>query len=151
MISTNTVELAGRINKSVEKSLYAKGLTISDIKSHPQLLETILGNEVEKAVFTMQKTGVSGVFVFLEATVNPDLSCALDSKAGFYIIDMNPNVMPYSSDTLFLLYGSSAIARENGMYLHTEWELEYDTGIQREKCTTSFYNIPFASACFSSI
>ncbi|ATW25156.1 helix-turn-helix domain-containing protein [Candidatus Formimonas warabiya] len=146
VISANTVELAERINKSMEKNLATRGLTISELKSHPQLLETILGREVEKAVFAMQKTNVSGVFVFLDATVNPNLSQARDSKAGFYIIDMDPNVMPYSSDALFLLYGPPAIARENGMYLHTEWELEYDTGIQKEERRTDFYQIPLAAA-----
>lgn len=145
-ISTNSVDLAGKINKNIEKSLSVEGLTTSDIKSHPQLLELILGNEVEKSILAMQKTGVSGVFVFLDATVNPDLSRALDSKAGFYIIDLDPNIMPFSSNALFLHYGSSAVARKNGMYLHTEWGLEYDTGIQREKSATNFYNIPFAAA-----
>ncbi|MCX8132061.1 MAG: helix-turn-helix transcriptional regulator [Clostridia bacterium] len=145
-ISANTIELAGKLNKSIEKSLSEHGLSISDLKSHPYLLETLLGNEVEKAVFTMQKTCVSGVFVFFDATVNPTLSHALDSKAGFYIVDMDPDVMPYSSDALFLHYGPPAVARENDFYLHTEWELEYDAGIQREKNSTSFYNIPFAAA-----
>src|SRR5690554_4183395 len=104
-VSNSTVELAEKTNNSIKKQLQTKGIKPADLKKHPELLEEILSSEVEKSCFIMEKAGVTGVFVFLDATVNPQLERANDSKAGFYIVDMNHDPVPYTNQQLFLLYG----------------------------------------------
>ena len=145
-ISNNTVELAKKLNKSIQKQLSVKELDPSQIKNNPDLIEGILSAEVEKACFAMEKSDVTGVFVFLNATVNPALERAKDSKAGFFIVNMNQNPLPYESRQLFLLYGPAQLARENNMHLHTQWELELSVAPNTFKRRTNLFKKPFEAA-----
>lgn len=145
-ISNNTIELSKKIDKSIKKQLTNKGLDPSQLNNHPELLEEILSSEVEKSCFAMEKAGVSGVFVFLNATVNPALERAKDSKAGFFIVNMNQNPLPYESQQLFLLYGPVQLARENNMHLHTQWELELNVAPNTFKRRTDLFKKPFEAA-----
>lgn len=145
-ISNCTVELAKKLDKSIQKQLTAKGLEPSQLKDNPHLLAGILSAEVEKACFSMEKAGVTGVFLFLDATVNPVLERAKDSKAGFFIVNMNPNPLPYENQQLFLLYGPVQLARENNMHLHTQWELELNVAPNTLQHRGEFYNRPFEAA-----
>lgn len=150
IISNTTIELSERINKSVSKQLQQRGLRHSELKQHPELLESLLLNEVEKSRFAMEKAGVTGVFLFLDATVNPALERANDSKAGFYIVNMNHDPVPYDSQQLFLLYGPVNLARENNIHLHTQWELEFNISPNAPKRRRDLFRMPFDAALSSS-
>ncbi len=145
-ISNTTIELSERLNKSIGKQLQLKGIKHSELKQHPELLENLLSNEVEKSCFAMEKAGVTGVFVFLDATVNPGLDRANDSKAGFYIVNMNHNPVPYESQQLFMLYGPVNLARENNIHLHTQWELEFDISPDAAKRHRDLFRMPYDAA-----
>lgn len=144
-ISNNTIELAGKLNKSIQKQLNSKNITLSQLKNNPELIEEILSAEVEKACFAMEKSGVSGVFVFLNATVNPSLERASDSKAGFFII-RNQNPLTYENRQFFLLYGPVKLARENDMHLHTQWELELNLSPNTRGRWADLFIKPFEAA-----
>lgn len=150
IISNTTIELSDRINKSINRQLQQAGISHSDIKNHPELIETILSNEVEKSRFAMEKAGVTGVFLFLDATVNPALERANDSKAGFYLVNMNHEPVPYESQQLFLLYGPVKLARENNMHLHTQWELEFDISPDIPKRRRDLFRMPYDAALSGS-
>ncbi len=145
-ISNSTVELADRLNRSIGKQLQSKGLKPGDLKNHPELIEMILSSEVEKSCFAMEKAGVTGVFVFLDATINPNLECANYSKAGFYIVNMDHNPVPYESQQLFLLYGPVNLARDNTIHLHTQWELEFNIAPDVPKRRRDLFQMPFDAA-----
>jgi DNA-binding CsgD family transcriptional regulator len=145
-ISNSTVELAEKINSSIKKQLQEKGLRQTDLRKHPELLEEILTSEVEKSCFIMEKAGVTGVFVFLDATVNPQLERSYDSKAGFYIVDMNHDPVPYTDQQLFLLYGPVDLARKNGIHLHTQWELELNISPGAPKGQRDMFLKPYDAA-----
>jgi len=145
-ISNNTVELANKLNKSIQKQLDAKNTTPSQLKNNPELIDEILSAEVEKACFAMEKSGVSGVFVFLNATVNPSLERARDSKAGFFIVTTDQNQLTYENRQFFLLYGSVKLARENDMHLHTQWELEFNIAPNAYGKRADLFKKPFEAA-----
>lgn len=145
-ISNNTIEFAVKANKSISKQLASKGLKPAELYNHPELLEHILSSEVEKACFTMEKSGVTGVFLFLNATVNPALERAKDSKAGFFIDNMDLNPIPYESQKLFLLYGPVQLARDNNINLHTQWELEFSLSPEVGKRRREMFLKPFEAA-----
>ena len=149
-ISNTAIELSERINKSISKQLQQNGISHSEIKQHPELIEKLLSNEVEKSCFAMEKAGVTGVFLFLDATVNPDLDRANDSKSGFYIVNMNHDPVPHESQQLFMLYGPVNLARENNMHLHTQWELEYDISPDTVKRRRDLFRMPFDAALSNS-
>lgn len=149
-ISNSTVELAKKIDKSIQKQLNTKGLDPSQIKNRPELIEEILSAEVEKACFAMDKSGVTGVFVFLGATVNPALERAKDSKAGFFIISLDKNPEPYEGGQLYLLYGPVRLARDNNMHLHTQWELEFNVAPDISRDRTNLFKKPFEAALLNA-
>ncbi len=149
-ISNTTIELSERINKSISKQLQQSGISHSEIKHHPELIESLLSNEVEKSCFAMEKAGVTGAFLFLDATVNPALDRANDSKAGFYIVNMNHDPVPYERQQLFMLYGPVNLARENSMHLHTQWELEFDISPDTIKRRRDLFRMPYDAALSSS-
>lgn len=150
-VSNSTVELAEKTNNSIKKQLQTKGIKPADLKKHPELLEEILSSEVEKSCFIMEKAGVTGVFVFLDATVNPQLERANDSKAGFYIVDMNHDPVPYTNQQLFLLYGPVDLARSNNMHLHIQWELELDISPDAPKRRRDMFRMPFDAALSNNV
>ncbi len=145
-ISNTTIELSEKINKSISKQLQINGIKHSELKQHPEILENLLSNEIEKSCFAMEKAGVTGVFVFLDATVNPYLDRANDSKAGFYIENMNHNPVPYENQQLFMLYGPVNLARENNIHLHTQWELEFDISPDVAKRRRDLFRMPYDAA-----
>lgn len=145
-ISNSTVELAGKISASIKKQLREMDIELSDLKNHPELLEGLLASEVEKARFIMEKAGVTGVFVFIDATVNPQLERANESKAGFYIVDMNHDPVTYMNHQLFMLYGPVDLARKNSMHLHPQWELELDISPDTPKRRRDMFLKPFDAA-----
>ena len=146
MISNSTVELAEKVNNSIKKQLQEKGIKRADLKKHPELLEETLSAEVEKACFIMEKAGVTGVFVFLDATVNPQLERSNESKAGFYVVDMNRDPVPYVNQQLFLLYGPVNLARDNNIHLHTQWELELNISPDIPKRRRDMFLRPYNAA-----
>lgn len=146
IISQNTYELGEKVNQSINRSLENQGLTASDLQTHPEILENLLDKEVEKAIFTMQKSNCSGVFIVLDATLNPTIPNAKYSKSGFYIRDIEPHPVPYSTNILQLLRGSPNIARNYDMYLDTEWQLEFETNISHEGVKADFYYKPYYAA-----
>lgn len=146
VITQTCYNLADEINKSICKSLDEYDLTAADIKNNPDLLETILNKEVEKANFAVQRANCSGVFIILDATINPTLSDAKYSKAGFYIKNIEPNPVMYSTNVPILLRGFPQIARDYDMYLDTEWQLEFDINHPQKNIKTDYYSKPFNAA-----
>jgi DNA-binding CsgD family transcriptional regulator len=74
----------------------------------------------------MQKANGSGVFFILNATVNPSLEKAADSRSGLYIKNMEPNILNAASEYILILRGFPSVGRQNDVTLHPQWRLEFD-------------------------
>lgn len=126
-LSVYAVDLSRGLSESIEKNLQKRGLQVTDLQSHPEILEDIIENEYERLLFSLQKAKSSGVFIVLDATVNPNLENAANSRAGLYIKNMEPNIISSSTPTIHVLYGFPQIARKNLLPLHSQWTMEMDT------------------------
>lgn len=124
--SAHAIEFSKGLSVSIEKKLEMRGLSPSDLKSHPDLLEEIVSGEYERSLFALQRSKSSGVFLILDATINPWLENAENSKAGLYIKNMEPNILSSSSAYLFILRGFPSIGRQNLITLHSQWRMEFD-------------------------
>lgn len=125
-LSVQAVDLSKGMAESIEKSLNSLDLKVTDLPNHPEILESIIGNEYQRMMFSLQKTQSSGVFLIMDATVNPNLKNAQFSKAGLYIKNMEPNIISVSSPTTVILRGFPNIARKNAQSLHAQWSMEFD-------------------------
>lgn len=125
-VSAHTVQFSKDLSKDIEEDLAVHGLTPSDLQSHPELLESLIGEEYDRSLFAMQKANGSGVFFILNTTVNPSLEKAPYSRAGLYIKNMEPNILNSASEYILILRGFSSVGRQNGVTLHSQWRMEFD-------------------------
>ncbi|NLO96555.1 MAG: helix-turn-helix transcriptional regulator [Peptococcaceae bacterium] len=139
-LSVYAVELSRGLSESIEKNLQNRGIQVKDLSKHPEVLEDILENEYERLLFSLQKAKSSGVFVILDATVNPHLENAAYSRAGLYLKNMEPNIISSSDPTIQVLHGFPKIARNNSLPLHSQWTMEMDIR------DASFFRLPMEQA-----
>lgn len=125
-LSMQAVELSRGLSSSIEKRLADKNLTTLDLQNHPEVLEEILSGEYDRCMFALQRSKSSGVFIILDATVNPSLDNGENSKAGLYIKNNDPNILSSSAPNILILRGFSSIGRNNSITLHSQWRMEFD-------------------------
>ena len=125
-ISVKSVDLAKALNISIEKNLKDKNVLISNLKDHPEIYNELLALECQTLVTALLRTKSSGVFIILDGTINPKLPNANSSKAGIYIRNMEPNIVNLESPYLHMLRGSTDIAKNNDILIHSQWAMEFD-------------------------
>jgi DNA-binding CsgD family transcriptional regulator len=139
-ISQQAVEFSRAVSGAVEKELDSLGIPVSNLKQHPEILESIISGQFDRALFTLQISKSSGVFLILDATVNPALDNAQNSRAGLYIKNMEPNIISSSTPTIIVFRGFPSIGRRNYLSLHAQWQMEFDTS------DAPYYHVPMAAA-----
>jgi DNA-binding CsgD family transcriptional regulator len=124
-VSASAVGLSASLSQSIERFLSEKGLGTADLPEAPELLEELLDREFDRMLFSLEKTGVSGAFIVLDATVNKRAEAAEFSRAGLYLKNMEPNIVSSAPPTVTILRGFPDIARERGYSLHAQWDMEF--------------------------
>ena len=81
-ISVQGVTLAGELSQSLERHLAERGAVPAELGEDPALLEELLGEELARLSGALEKARSSGVFLILDATVNPELEGAEHSRAS---------------------------------------------------------------------
>lgn len=125
-LSQYALDLSKSISSSIEKNLTQRGLSTEDLSKHPEILEEIIGGEYEKCMFALQRAKSSGVFFILDATVNPAVENSLNSRAGLYIKNNEPNILNSFAPNTHMLRGPSSVGRQNSITLHSQWRMEFD-------------------------
>ena len=104
--------LAEHLAEEIERRLKADGVSPSELKNHPHLLEPILSESADRLLTALKKNKSSGVFLILDATVNPALPTAENSRAGLFFKNMEPNVINLTSPAI-RFYGAPLQLPEN--------------------------------------
>ncbi len=125
-LSVQTVDFSRNLATSIEKMLLEKEIDLSGLQNNPEILEEILTDQFDRALFSLEKSKSSGVFIILDATINNKLEKSETSRAGLFIKNMEPNILNSSSPTIVLLRGFPNIARNNSLPLHAQWDMEFD-------------------------
>lgn len=125
-LSLQAIVYADRLSRSIEEHANKLGIPVADLANHPEVLDEVISGEYERALFALQRSKSSGVFFILDATVNPALADAENSRAGLYLKNMEPNIISSSSPNIILLRGFPGISRQNSLSLHTQWDMEFD-------------------------
>jgi DNA-binding CsgD family transcriptional regulator len=123
--SAQAVSLSRELSASLQRRLAEQGLSISDLSGQPDILTGILSGEINRLLFSLEKNKTDGVFVVLNATVNPGVENAANSRAGLYIRNIGQGFMNRYADLLFLR-GPSQIAITEGFNLQVRWTPEFD-------------------------
>ncbi len=139
-LSIQAIDLSKELSRSIEEKTSELGVPVSNLQDHPEVLEKVIAGEFDRALFFLQRSKSSGVFFILNATVNPALDNAKNSRAGLYIKNMEPNIISSSSPTIIILRGAPSISRDNSISLHAQWKMEFDVS------DASYYHRPIETA-----
>jgi DNA-binding CsgD family transcriptional regulator len=120
-LTAEGITLSGRLAARIGEALDAKGVSASELREHPEILIGILRECVDPAVAALERNRTSGVFLILDATVSP----GTNSRAGFFLRNMEPNALTYSDPSLYYLRGPIALARERDFFVIPQWLMEF--------------------------
>lgn len=127
-LSVQTVDLAKALSISIERNLQERGGSPAYLQEKPELLEPVLGEELGRLTGALERSRGSGVFLLLDATVNPSLPGAKNSRACIYLKNMEPNIVNRTAANLRYGFGPMTVARNNGIPILPQWQMEMDTG-----------------------
>lgn len=126
-VSARGLALSQNLRAVIESHLQKNNLTIAQLNDNPQAIYTL-----QQATFTtldnaLKVSHCSGAFLLLDATVNTASNQAPYSRSGVYLKLENINVSNPVNNSVVLFRGIPIIAREQGVSLHSRWNLEYNT------------------------
>lgn len=101
-----------------------------ELKDYPQLIEPLLGEYMQTLTSTINNRYCGGVFVILDATINPDAENAEMSKAGIFLKKTQPTATGNIGVKTHYLRGPARIARDNEIMLLGQWKMEFDISNQ---------------------
>ncbi len=139
-LSVQAIEFSKELSQNIEEKAVQLGISVSDLPNHPDKLEKIISDQFDITYFSLEKSKSSGSFFILDATVNPTLYNAQNSKAGLYLKNMEPNIISSSRPNIIVLRGFPSLGRNNSLSLHTQWKMEFDVS------NASYYHLPMEAA-----
>jgi DNA-binding CsgD family transcriptional regulator len=127
--AVQAVLLSEALGRDIEIKLNNKNITLAGLPGKPDYLKELLGDELNLLLLSLERTKCTGVYMILDATVNPNAPQAARSRAGLYIQNSEPVIPAINSQKVFLR-GFADLALENGLGLQAHWDLEFDITIQ---------------------
>jgi DNA-binding CsgD family transcriptional regulator len=121
LLTVEGITLSGRLAEKATAALKAEGISASELKSHPELLEDVLRECLDTALAALERNAASGVFVILDATINSDTS----SRAGLFLRNMEPNALNRSTLSVYYLRGPIVLARQRNINVLPQWLMEF--------------------------
>lgn len=125
-LSMQGIEFSQLLSSSIEKDMQDHGISPSELSKNTNELEPLLNNQINIIVSMLKQVRASGVYVILDATVNPELPNSNYSKSGVFLKCTEPNII--NSNELYVKYlrGPSKIAIDHGIQLLPQWKMEFD-------------------------
>ena len=122
-LAVEGVALSEKIGELIEKRLPEGG--IAALSGESEILGDILESASEPLLAALVKNKTSGVFLVLDATVNPSLPGSENSRSGLYFKNMEPNAINVQAPAVRFLRGPAAIARSLGYAVLPQWTMEF--------------------------
>jgi len=101
-------------------------ITPIELKSRPELLESLQLNLLFVLMVNLYSSELSGAFVTLDTTVNPSIRGAENSKSGIYIRNIEPNIGGTGTEMRYLLRGFPSLVDDNYINYQAKWDLEFN-------------------------
>lgn len=117
---------AEQLSSDIDVWLQRNGMRADELQEHPDRLEDLLSAQAATLLSVLKNDNCSGTFLILDATVDPGQTGAADSRAGIFLKRTEPNAINLVSSKIYYLRGPASIARENGIGLLGQWQLEFD-------------------------
>ena len=125
-LSVEGIQLANQISDSLEHKMKDLNISASTIHQYPEYVETLLASQMDTLLQSLKASKSSGIYMILDATVNPELESSNNSKAGIFLKSTEPNIVNSIDMNVRYLRGPAHIARESGIQLLPQWKPEFD-------------------------
>lgn len=125
-ISLDGIRMAEIVSDSCDSFFAENSISGRTLYEHPDLLEPLLSQQMPCLLGTLDTRSCGGVFILLDATVQPDAENAQFSKAGIFLKKTQPTASQAVGVKKHFLRGPAQIARDNGIELLGQWAMEYD-------------------------
>ena len=125
-LSLDGIQLAEELIKRCDDFFSANNIAARELSEHPDLLEPLLTEQIQSLIHTINNRTCGGVFILLDATVNPEADNAELAKAGIFIKKTQPTSTQAVGVKTHYLRGPAQIARDNKIELLGQWRMEYD-------------------------
>ncbi len=125
-ISLGGIAIAEDIAERSDRFFADNGITAASFAEHPELIEPMLSEYTQTLISTINNRYCGGVFVLLDATVNPTAPNADTAKAGIFLKKTQPMHTSATGVDIHYLRGPASIARDNGIMLLGQWRMEFD-------------------------
>lgn len=133
-MSVQGISFSETLAQNADAFFTKEGIQAAEFQNYPDLTDDLLSEQISIMKNMVENNSCSGVFVILDATVNPSLENAEYSRAGIFLKKTQPNAVDSMHPELHYLRGPANIARENGMELLGQWKMEFNVKEQ------SFFN-----------
>jgi DNA-binding CsgD family transcriptional regulator len=96
----------------------------ASLSGNKEALEKIQQSELDILLAALERSGSSGVFMILDATVNPGLAGAAYSRSGIFIEHTEPYA-PSLNTPIMYMRGFPSLAQANSLNFSARWDLEF--------------------------
>lgn len=126
LLAVDGLDYAKAVITSSEEFWRANSVSAETFAAHPELLEPLLAAQMPTILATANTHSCGGVFVLLDATVNPTGEDAATSRAGIFVKKTQPTSAQSVGVKDYYLRGPAQIARNHGVELLGQWKMEFD-------------------------
>ena len=123
-LSVQGVSMAEQLSEDVEAYLKAEGVSPAELSAHPDVLEGLLTDQTPELLSELKANKCGGAFLILDATVTGE-DTAGGHRAGLFLKRTEPNAVRTVGSKLHCLRGPAMAARENGVELLGQWQMEF--------------------------
>jgi DNA-binding CsgD family transcriptional regulator len=143
-VSIRGIALSEVVANEIEEVLKENNIRPSNLSNHPEIINTVLNRVCSSLVSGLIQSEGSGVFLILDATVNPMLDNAENSRAGIFLKNMESGSYSVLYFDIRCLYGPAEVVRKQGIMSLPQWKMEFDIA------DASYYSKPVKAAVDAS-
>lgn len=125
-LSMAGIDLAQRLSNGCKVFFEENDINGAQLAEHPELIEPLLAAQMPLLLSVSENNTCGGVFILLDATVNPAREDAASHRAGIFIKKTQPISSASLATKNYLLRGPASAARSYGVELLGQWQMEYD-------------------------
>lgn len=130
-ISVGGITMAEDIAEQSDEFFKKHHISASQLQKHPELIEPLLAEQMPTLISIANNRYCGGVFIILDATINPEVKGSEYSKAGVFLKKTTPTTTSVAGVDIHYLRGPADIARDNNIMLIGQWRMEYDIESQK--------------------
>ncbi len=123
-ISATGIRLAETLSEHGDYYFEEHDINISELASHPDAVEELLKGQMPALLSIAQNNACGGVFVILDTSKSTESSIE-GKKTGFFLKKTQPVSFASLEAKSYCLRGSASIAREYGIELLGQWQMEF--------------------------